>query len=255
MAPTNKIIYNSIIIVAAFMGVLQAQNTPKQQLVRDMKAFYKKMATQKIALDIKYQLYNGKISNTPMQVSAAHMKLDKAYKYIDNSQYTLYINKTFSLLKYKRNKVIVLSKPQETLPQNLNNVLADTSMLNYLKTVQIQSDSAGIKTYNILFDTESEYKQWILLFDANSNTIKKSTIYYKDDVVSEYQKQGLISDKEANTTPIMVVSYTISDNNTSSDFFEAADIIEKKQNKFVVTAPYQAYRFYNQLNKAKKATN
>jgi hypothetical protein len=237
------------------MGAAQAQTNPKEQLLRDIKTFYQQVATQKTTMEVKYQLYNGKVAGAPMQVSNIHMKLDKINKYIDNSQYTLYANKAYCVLMYKRNKVIVLSKPQEALPKNLNSVLADTTMLNYLKTVQMQSDSAGIKTYNIQFNAESEYKQWILLFDTRTNTIKKSTIYYKDDVVSEYQKQGLVSDKEANTTPIMVVSYTISDNNTSPDFFEATHIVQKKGNTYSLTAAYQAYRFYNQLNKAKKAIN
>ncbi|MES2382829.1 MAG: hypothetical protein V4538_17410 [Bacteroidota bacterium] len=238
------------------LSVLSAYASDRDLLMKDINAFYKLVATQKVDMNIQYKLYDKKLEGAPIQASTIKMKLDGNNQYIDNSHYTFYGNKTFQLILYKRNKKAVLSKSnkENKLTQQFNKILPDSVMMEYLKNVNLVSDTLGIRTYQITFSEKAPYKQWTLLFDSKNNTIKKSSIYYKDDVIKEYEKRGLVGEKDASIIPIMVVEYTFHEWNVAPDFFEASDIIAKKQKQYELSKKYSHYKLLDQLsiNKTKR---
>lgn len=236
------------------ISVLSASAGDRETFVNDINAFYKLIATQKVDMDINYKLYNKKVEGMPMQTSAMKIKLDKNNKFIDNSYYTLYSNKKYTLVLYKRNKVAMLSKTNKTTEQ-LSNILPDSLMLAYLKTVKIVSDTLGLRTYQIKFNEAYEYQQWIMVYNTSNNTIQKSTMYYKSSLVKKFENQGLINEKDAATLPVMVVEYHINPYSVTPEFFEANNILQKKEKHYVLLKPYNSYRLLDQLTERKKQKN
>ncbi len=221
----------------------------KDMFIKDMNLYFEQMVKNKLDVQMNYQLYNGGVSGTPIQNTSINLKLDPINKYINNSQLTMYSNKAFSLVLYKNEKVAVLSKAstQKELTNSLTKLMPDSMFFKYITTVQLLSDTLGLRTYQLAFNKQTEYKQQTIVFDKQNNTIRKSIIYYHDNLIKNFESRGVIRPEDTKVIPVLVIEYKVTVLKEKEDFFLAKNILVKTKTGYQLLAPYSNYKLSNRL--------
>lgn len=226
----------------------------KELFLNDMARYYQQLSKQKTDLSIAYKLYNKTISGTPFQTNTVRAIIDAENKYIDNSQFTFFSNKQYSLILYKKNKIASLTKNSKSnqLPVSFDKLIPDSTLFKLVTNIKRVSDTLGLRTYQLTFIPKSEYKYWYIVFNTQTNTIQTNTVYYKDNISQGLSELGILKPDDAKIKPVLLIQYTNNTWKTPDAFFLANTVIQKKDKKWELTKQYSQYQLYNTYNKAKK---
>jgi hypothetical protein len=226
----------------------------KELFLNDMARYYQHLSKQKTDLSITYKLYNKNIAGNPYQTNNVRAIIDAENKYIDNSQFTFFSNKKYSIVLYKKNKIASLTKTTKSkqLPVSFDQLIPDSTLFKLVTDIKRISDTLGLRTYRLTFIPKSEYKYWYIEFNTQTNSIQTNTVYYKDNISQGLSELGILKPDDAKIKPVLLIQYTSNKWNTPDDFFLANTVIQKKDKKWELTKQYNKYQLYNSYTKVNK---